>query len=57
MDCLLNMLLKIARDKAFEAWEKLKKGKAQRKIKEVDKRHVYRIGAERSSAFKKEFDK
>ena len=39
VDHLLGALLKIARDKAFEAWEKLEKGKRTNKIKEIDKRH------------------
>ena len=39
VDHLLGALLKIARDKAFEAWEKLEKGKRNNKIKEIDKRH------------------
>ena len=39
VDHLLNALLKIARDKAFGAWEKWEKGKRTKKIKEIDKRH------------------
>ncbi|XP_065071813.1 uncharacterized protein LOC135696369 [Rhopilema esculentum] len=39
VDHLLSVLLKIARDKAYEAWEKLEKGKRTSKIRDIDKRH------------------
>ena len=39
VDHLLNALLKIARDKAFEAREKWERGKRTKKIKEINQRH------------------
>jgi len=39
VDNLLSELLKIARDKAFEAWAKFEKGKRTNKIRDIDQRH------------------
>ena len=39
VDHLLSELLKIARDKAFEAWAKFEKGKRTNKIRDIDQRH------------------
>ena len=41
VDNLLSELLKIARDKAFEAWAKFEKGKRTNKIKDIDQRHKF----------------
>ena len=40
VDNLLSELLKIARDKAFEAWAKFEKGKRTNKIRDIDQRHI-----------------
>ena len=39
VDQLLTVLLRLARDKAFEQIQKLKKGKSSHQIKEINKRH------------------
>ena len=39
VDHLLTVLLRLARDKAFEQIQKLKKGKSSHQIKEINKRH------------------
>ena len=39
VDALLNVLLKLSRDKAFERLQKLEKGKSSYRISEVNKRH------------------
>ena len=41
VDNLLSELVKIARDKAFEAWAKFEKGKRTNKIKDIVQRHKF----------------
>ena len=39
VDHLLTVLLRFARDKAFEQIQKMEKGKSSHRIKEINKRH------------------
>ena len=52
VDHLLAALLKIARDKAFEAWGKWEKGKRTSKIKDISKRHKESLQIDASIASK-----
>ena len=47
VDNLLSELLKIARDKAFEAWAKFEKGKRTNKIRDIDQRQQLSLQIEK----------